>query len=88
MVWGAYNGIVDTGVFINNTAGHNGGAIYWYGGNGTIKNSNFTNNRATGETLQYDLDLKYDDVIIVNDNELLDNILAGKLYVLNYAQMV
>ena len=34
--------------FTNNTADANGGAVYWYGTNGTISGSNFTDNRALG----------------------------------------
>ena len=33
--------------FINNTAGTNGGAIYWGANNGNLTDSNFTNNKAT-----------------------------------------
>ncbi len=32
--------------FINGNATDSGGAIYWYGANGTINNSSFVNNKA------------------------------------------
>ena len=33
---------------MNNSAKANGGAVYWFGTNGTIEGSNFTDNRALG----------------------------------------
>ena len=45
---GATNGLVENIEFINNTAERSGGAIFWNGINGTVKNSNFTNNKALG----------------------------------------
>ena len=33
---------------MNNVAGANGGAVFWYGTNGTINGTNFTDNRALG----------------------------------------
>ena len=81
---GAHHGIVDNVTFINNTAKRSGGAIFWHGNDGVVKNSKFTNNRATGEYLQYDMDLKFDDVIIVNNDTLPVSGGANKLYVLNY----
>ena len=45
---GATNGKISNSTFENNTADANGGAVYWYGTNGTIVDSNFTNNRALG----------------------------------------
>ncbi|WP_295112200.1 Ig-like domain repeat protein [uncultured Methanobrevibacter sp.] len=45
---GAHDGLVVNATFINNTAKRSGGAIYWSGINGTIKNSKFTENRALG----------------------------------------
>ena len=62
---GAHNGLVDRVIFYNNTAKRNGGAIFWHGHNGTVKNSRFINNRATGESLQYDMNLTMDNVISV-----------------------
>ncbi|MEE1336024.1 right-handed parallel beta-helix repeat-containing protein, partial [Methanobrevibacter sp.] len=81
---GARNGVVDNVTFINNTARRSGGAIFWNGINGTVKNSRFINNRATGETLQYDMELTMDDVIIINSSVLPTGMEQGKLYVLNY----
>ena len=81
---GARNGVVDNVTFINNTARRSGGAIFWNGINGTVKNSRFINNRATGETLQYDMELTMDDVIIINSGVLPTGMEQGKLYVLNY----
>ena len=83
---GARNGVVDNVTFINNTARRSGGAIFWNGINGTVKNSKFENNRATGETLQYNMELAMDDVIIINSNKLPDELETGKLYVLNYTK--
>ncbi len=45
---GARNGAVDNSIFVNNTAKRAGGAIYWSGVNGTVKNSNFIQNSALG----------------------------------------
>ena len=45
---GAMYGKVSDSTFVNNTANRTGGAIFWNGINGTIKNSNFTNNSAKG----------------------------------------
>ena len=45
---GARNGAIYDSVFNNNTAFRSAGAVYWHGTNGTIVNSNFTNNRALG----------------------------------------
>ncbi|WP_405264669.1 hypothetical protein [Methanobrevibacter sp.] len=42
------NGSVSNCIFINNTAGMDGGAIYWYGGNGSVSNCIFINNTAGG----------------------------------------
>ena len=81
---GAHNGLVENVTFINNTARRSGGAIFWHGVNGTVKNSKFDNNRATGEALQYNIDLSYDDIIVIDDDKLPDTLESGKLYVLNY----
>ena len=43
---GSDNGNVVSSSFTNNTALENGGAIYWNGHNGTIRDSNFTKNTA------------------------------------------
>ena len=80
----AINGIVDNSIFINNTAKRSGGAIFWRGLNGTVTNSKFTNNRATGEYLQYNITITYDDIVIVNNNTLPSDAVQGKLYILNY----
>ena len=87
----ATDGMVDNGTFINNTAKRNGGAIYWNGHNGTIKNSRFDNNRATGTAWEYTYSIKMSDVIIItvtnnkkiNISELVDVGVTGKLYVIN-----
>ncbi|MBQ2652500.1 MAG: Ig-like domain repeat protein [Methanobrevibacter sp.] len=81
---GAHKGIVENVTFVNNTARRSGGAIFWNGENGTVKNSKFKNNRATGEVLQYNMALTMDDVIVVNADALPANLQQGKLYVLNY----
>ena len=46
---GSSNGVVSGSNFTNNTAKRSGGAIHWSGHYGTIKNSIFTDNNATGE---------------------------------------
>ena len=46
---GSSNGVVSDSNFTNNTAKRSGGAIHWSGHYGTIKNSIFTDNNATGE---------------------------------------
>ena len=43
------NGKVTDSTFTNNIAKRSGGAIHWSGHYGTISNSEFTNNKATGE---------------------------------------
>ena len=68
---GASNGLVEDSTFINNTAKRNGGAIFWNGVNGTVKNSKFDNNRATGESYQYDMTVNMGDKIIVETNGTL-----------------
>ena len=45
---GAHDEIILNSVFENNMANRSAGAVFWFGTNGTIKNSNFTNNRALG----------------------------------------
>ena len=47
---GAVNGKIENSSFVNNTAGANGGAVLWRGVDGIIINSNFTNNKAIGNT--------------------------------------
>lgn len=68
---GASNGTVDTCIFNNNTAKRNGGAIFWNGHNGTIKNSKFNNNRATGENHQYNMTVNMGDQIVVGEHGTL-----------------
>ena len=46
---GALNGTVSNCSFVDNTANRSGGAIFWFGRNGTIHSSNFTDNRALGQ---------------------------------------
>ena len=48
---GSSNGEVLGSNFKNNTAKRSGGAIHWSGHNGTISNTNFTGNKATGEVI-------------------------------------
>ena len=83
-----HHGLVDNVTFFNNTAGRSGGAIFWHGENGTVKNSRFISNRATGEALQYNMTITMENVIVVNDDELPTQTPSvsdvGKLYVLNY----
>ena len=81
---GAHDGLVDNCNFTNNTAKRSGGAIFWFGENGTVKNSNFINNRATGEYLLYNMDLTFENVLIINSQTLPSTGDANKLYVLNY----
>ncbi|WP_133241952.1 Ig-like domain-containing protein, partial [Methanobrevibacter thaueri] len=45
---GAHDADLYNSVFINNTAERSGGAVYWFGHDGTIANSTFENNRALG----------------------------------------
>ena len=45
---GATNGRLSNSNLINNTALRNGGAVFWYGHNGTVKSCNFTDNKALG----------------------------------------
>ena len=68
---GAQNGLMENCTFINNTARRNGGAIFWNGYNGTIKNSRFDNNRATGENREYNITLDMGDTIEVVDEKTL-----------------
>ena len=76
---GAEDGVMDNITFTNNTAWRNGGAIYWNGQNGTIKNSRFTNNRATGTNWEYTFDLNMGNTISVNGNiTTLGNIIVIK----------
>ncbi|MEE0936164.1 MAG: hypothetical protein U0L42_10920 [Methanobrevibacter sp.] len=46
---GASDGHIFNSTFENNIANSNGGAVYWRGHNGTIVDSNFTNNSALGD---------------------------------------
>ncbi len=83
---GARNGVVDDVIFFNNTARRSGGAIFWNGINGTLKNSRFINNRATGEAWEYTLSITMDDIQIVTDPDFFNTkptSVDGKLYVLN-----
>ena len=75
---------MDNITFINNTALRNGGAIFWNGNNGTIKNSRFTNNRATGENKEYSLTLDMGDKIEVGANGTLT---LGNIIVLQQNHM-
>ena len=68
---GAHDGNIINSTFINNTARRNGGAIFWNGYNGTIKNSRFENNRATGESWEYTFDLDMGTTITVEDDGTL-----------------
>ena len=86
---GAQNGLVDNVTFINNTAKRNGGAIFWHGDNGTVKNSKFNNNRATGTSWEYIWAITREDIILYNESHedflkttpTADNL--NKLYVIN-----
>jgi len=46
---GSSNGKITGSTFTDNTAKRSGGAVHWSGHYGTIRDSNFTNNVATGE---------------------------------------
>ena len=97
---GAKHGNVLNVTFVNNTAKRNGGAIFWHGENGTVKDSTFKNNRATGEAWEYDMIVNMGNKIVVGENGTLTlgNIIVlqqnhipldsanytGKLVVLNY----
>lgn len=48
---GSTNGMLVDSTFTNNTAKRSGGAIHWSGHYGTIRNTNFTNNNATGDVV-------------------------------------
>ena len=65
---GAHDGKISYSEFINNTAKRNGGAIFWNGYNGTVKNSRFENNRATGTNWEHTMDLNMGDTIVVNND--------------------
>ena len=45
---GAHDCILENATFENNVANRSGGAVYYYGVNGTIKNATFNNNKALG----------------------------------------
>ena len=45
---GAHDEVILNSTFENNIANRSAGAVFWFGTNGTIKNSNFTNNKALG----------------------------------------
>ena len=81
---GAKHGKVLNAVFINNTAKRNGGAIFWHGENGTVKNSKFINNRATGEAWEYNLTINMGDKIIVGENGTLT---LGNIVVLQQSSL-
>ena len=87
---GASGGYILNSTFENNTAKRSGGAMFWYGYDGTVKDSTFINNRATGEALEYDMDLKYENIIIVDEDDITkykttpDDTDKNKLFVLNY----
>ena len=86
---GAHNGYVENVVFLNNTANRNGGAIFWHGNNGTIKNSKFNNNRATGTSWEYIWAITRENIISYNETheEFLNTVPTAvnlnKLYVIN-----
>ena len=46
--YGARDGLVDDCTFVHNIANRSGGAIFWNGYNGTVKNSKFNDNYALG----------------------------------------
>ena len=45
---GAHDGVISNSTFNNNIANRSAGAVFWFGTNGTIEDSNFTNNKALG----------------------------------------
>ena len=75
---GAHKGMVNNVEFINNTAGRNGGAIFWHGDDGTVINSRFDNNRATGENRQYNMTVNMGTSTIVKPDgtKILGNIIV------------
>ena len=66
-----HHGLVDNVTFFNNTAGRSGGAIFWHGENGTVKNSRFISNRATGTNWEYTLHINMGNTIEVKENGTL-----------------
>ena len=59
---GSSGGHIYNSTFDNNTAKRSGGAFYWEGTNGTVRYCNFTDNKALGTALQYDMVLTYDNI--------------------------
>ncbi|WP_458405217.1 Ig-like domain repeat protein, partial [Methanobrevibacter sp.] len=78
---GSSKGTILNSEFIDNTAGRSGGAFYWEGTDGNVSYCNFTNNKATGTALEYDMTLTLNDIIINTDKPAVGE--YRKLYVLN-----
>ena len=76
---GAEHGVINNSVFINNVAKRNGGAVYWNGHNGTIQNSRFENNRATGTNWEYKWHINMGDKIV---RESSGNLVLGDIHVI------
>ena len=83
-VEGAEHGVINNSVFINNVAKRNGGAVYWNGYNGTIQNSRFENNRATGTNWEHTFPINMGDKIERKDNGTL---ILGDIVVLQNSSM-
>ena len=81
---GAEDGALINTTFINNTAKRNGGAVYWNGLNGTIKNSRFVDNRATGENWQYTMPLTMADKVVIDAD---GSFTKGNIVVLQHSQL-
>ena len=81
---GSSGGHIYNSTFDNNTAKRSGGAFYWEGNNGTVMYCNFTNNRATGTTLEYDMVLTYENIVVVNKTlPAASDSAIGKLYIVD-----
>ncbi|WP_296878470.1 Ig-like domain repeat protein [uncultured Methanobrevibacter sp.] len=81
---GAEHGVINNSVFINNVAKRNGGAVYWNGHNGTIHNSRFVNNRATGTNWEHTYPINMGDKIERKDDGTL---ILGDIVVLQNSSM-
>ncbi|WP_407424732.1 Ig-like domain repeat protein [Methanobrevibacter sp.] len=81
---GAHNGIVSNVTFVNNIANRFGGAIFWNGYNGTVRDSNFTNNSALGTPIysNYVNLTSFSQVYEVPRLPIASDVTVNRLYVL------